>query len=119
MIHVLLVDDDLSFRRSLMIQMELEGCRVTEADSGSDAVSKLEYSEKKGLFPDVVVTDMRMPEMDGTAFLRVLKDQYPQIPVVVMSAFEPPDDIPLELFLHKPFKIVDMMETVTHVIGLQ
>ena len=63
MTKILLVDDDLSFRRSLMIQLELEGFLVTEAESGKDALSKLNLSKGSCDFPDVVVTDMRMPEM--------------------------------------------------------
>lgn len=118
MTRVLLVDDDLSFRRSLMIQLELEGYQVLEAESGKDALSILETSERKGHFPDIVITDMKMPEMDGTTLVDEVKMHYPIMPIILMSAYEPPETIDEKCFLHKPFKINEIMATMNNAINV-
>ncbi len=110
--HILLVDDDLNFRRSLVIQLELEGFTVTEIERATQAFTYLDQHQTGENFPDVVITDVRMPEMGGSEFVMHMKDRYPDLPMIVISAF----DLPLELtgypFLRKPFKLQEMISVL-------
>ena len=56
-----------------------------------------------------------MPEIAGDEFIILLKEQYPSIPVIVMSAFEPPNSVSNYPYLKKPFKLTQMIETIYQV----
>ena len=109
--HILLVDDDLNFRRSLVIQLEFEGFSVTEVESASQAFAYLEQNRTGENPPEMIVTDVRMPEMGGDEFVLRLKKIYPDIPVIIISAFDLPENLAGYPFLRKPFKIEEMIKT--------
>ena len=79
---VLVVDDELEMRTLLQDVLQDEGLRVTVAANGSEALKQLgeEYYA-------VVLTDLRMQEMQGIDLLREIKRTYPDINVIVMTAF--------------------------------
>ncbi len=112
MVHILVVDDDYNFRRSLVIQFELEGYQVTEAKDAMEAFEYFGRCEGRGVFPDIVITDMKMPKLRGEEFVPQLHSKYPGIPVIVVSAFDLPQELTGYPFLRKPFKINKMMEVV-------
>ncbi|EAW28837.1 predicted DNA-binding response regulator in two-component system [Alteromonadales bacterium TW-7] len=78
---VLLVDDDASLLKLLAIRIESKGYQVTTCESGLAALQIL----KSHVF-DVVITDLRMDEMDGMALHRQLQSRYPALPVIMMTA---------------------------------
>jgi DNA-binding NtrC family response regulator len=116
--HILLVDDDINFRRSLVIQLEMAGYQVSEAEGGEQALNILKKVHGKQ-FPELVITDFRMPEMDGEQFVRELRKQHPKMPVVVISAYEPPDTMMSDAFLRKPFRIGEMNDCMTRLFSHQ
>ncbi|WP_203650024.1 response regulator transcription factor [Secundilactobacillus yichangensis] len=61
---------------------------VGSAVDGEDGLAKVEE-----LHPDVVLTDIRMPKMDGIAMLRELKQTHPELPVVVLTTFDDQEPI--------------------------
>jgi CheY-like chemotaxis protein len=71
--------------RQLRNSLRDEGYQVTSAPDGGAALSA-----SVGLSFDVLLTDLRMPVMDGTALIRALRAQRPDLPVVVMSGDVPP-----------------------------
>jgi CheY-like chemotaxis protein len=81
--HALLVDDDATVRRSVRQALEPIGWQVTEAENGQVAVDALVSAK-----PDVIILDLMMPEMDGFAFMDVLRRRpvWQDIPVVVITA---------------------------------
>ncbi len=80
--RVLLVEDKESMRRMLRQTLERAKYRVDEAADGDEAVRKL------GLVRyDLVLTDLKLPKQDGMAVLRAAKESFPQMPVIVMTAF--------------------------------
>ena len=79
---VLVVEDDVSLREALSDTLQLAGYSVTSAADGSTA---LEALEKEKI--DVVVSDVQMGPMDGSALLRNIKKFYPQLPVILMTAY--------------------------------
>ena len=81
-IRVLVVDDDASARAALVRLLEQDGYSVESAESGAKAL--VLASERA---PDVVVTDFKMPEMDGVVLLGKLKEQDRQLPVILATSF--------------------------------
>jgi len=79
---VLVVDDELNARRGLQKLLEQEGFSVQTAADGAEALERLGQH-----LADVVVTDLRMPTMDGLELLRRVKTTYEDLPVLVVTAF--------------------------------
>jgi two-component system nitrogen regulation response regulator GlnG len=81
--RVWVVDDDRAVRFVLAEALRDAGYRVQAFDSARAALDALSAEAA----PDLVFTDVRMPGIDGLAFLDALKARYPQLPVIVMSAY--------------------------------
>lgn len=81
-LHVLLVDDDRNFRRVTAYALEATGFVVSTAANGAAALELL-----SGTSPDVILCDLKMPVMDGLAFLGELRARAIDIPVVMVTAF--------------------------------
>ncbi len=79
--HILLVDDDASLLRLLGMRLESRGYRVTTAESGRQALKRLEADR-----PDLVLTDLRMDEMDGLALFREIQRRAPGLAVILLTA---------------------------------
>ena len=78
---VLIVDDDPSLRRTLELRLREEGFRVLVADSGEAALAALAVER-----PALVVTDLRMPGMDGLALFAAVRRDFPLLPVIILTA---------------------------------
>jgi two-component system response regulator GlrR len=79
--HILLVDDDASLLRLLGMRLESRGFHVTTADSGRMALDRLAIER-----PDLVLSDLRMDEMDGLALFQEIQRQAPGLPVIILTA---------------------------------
>jgi two-component system response regulator FlrC len=79
---VLIVEDDASLREALKDTLELSGYEVAEAAEGAQALRLLE-SRRVG----IVVTDVQMKPMDGETLLREIKQRWPMLPVLLMTAY--------------------------------
>ena len=82
MMRVLFVDDDQSLLADLSRSLEICGAKwdIALANSGEDALKLLEEFEC-----DVIVTDMRMPGMDGAELLALVRDEHPEVMRILMS----------------------------------
>jgi PAS domain S-box-containing protein len=81
-VRVLVVDDDLGICRSLTEILEAEGCSVETAEDGLEGLRRLEAARF-----DVVLTDVVMPKMDGYELCSAVRERYPGLPVLMMTAF--------------------------------
>ena len=79
---ILIVDDEQSMTQFLGIVLRKEGYQVTTVNNGRDALEKVKVENF-----DVVITDIKMPGMDGIQLLQGIKKHDPQIPVVIMTAY--------------------------------
>lgn len=79
--HILLVDDDASLLRLLGMRLESRGYRVTTAESGAEALRRLDADS-----PDIVLSDLRMDEMDGMALFQAIQREVPGLPVIILTA---------------------------------
>ena len=80
--RLLLVDDDVSPRTALAELLRRRGYLVETADDGLQALPKLD-----AFGPDVLITDLRMPRLDGLGLLREALAKDPERPVLVLTAF--------------------------------
>lgn len=86
--NLLIVDDEPDMRWMLRGLFEDEGFEVSEAEHGQQALDLLELSSSRGELPDVVLSDMRMPNVSGLELLRAMRRQHRDLPVVLLSAVE-------------------------------
>ncbi|MCK5826075.1 MAG: response regulator [Desulfuromusa sp.] len=109
MVKVLIVDDEENTRIGLVKLLTQEGYHAEAVANGFEA---LEYLKKGGI--GLVLTDINMPEMNGLVFLQELNQTYPEIKVVMITAYggvgsylEAMNQGALE-YLHKPVKLRDL-----------
>ena len=79
---ILIVEDDKPLCEALCDTLELEGYRVSSVCNGAEALSRLEQDRYK-----LVVSDVKMPVMDGLQLLKNIQNKYPQTPMLLMTAF--------------------------------
>jgi len=84
-IKVLLVDDQTLIRQGIRLLLEIEpDIQVV----GQAADGRLALEQVEALHPDVVLMDVRMPEMDGLAATRLLSASHPEVKVIILTTFE-------------------------------
>jgi len=81
-LHILIVDDDRRMAKTLLDIFMVQGYKAEAAYSGSEALDKV----RKGHF-DCVLTDIKMPQMNGVELYRAIKNIQPELPVVFMTAY--------------------------------
>lgn len=118
MSHVLIVDDEPNMRRVLGALLENAGHSTGRASSGEEALALVRIQD-----PDVVLTDLRMEGLDGMALLGRLRAEFPEIPVVMLTAHGS-IDVAVEAmkrgafdFLAKPFDRDRVLEVVGKALG--
>lgn len=116
---VLVVEDDRDLREALVDTLEIAGCQVVQADCAEQA---LELIPNQPL--DMVVSDINMGAMDGMALLKQLRSRYPQLPVLLITAFGSVSSSVEAIrngavdYLVKPFKPQLLVETVSRYVGV-
>lgn len=95
---VLLVDDDVQVRRTVARFITRAGCAVVEAGSGIEALEVMRSRR-----PDLVLTDVSMPHLDGPGLAARLRHSHPDLPVVFMTGYADDDQVLDGPTLSKPF----------------
>src|SRR5437016_7486928 len=90
--EVLVVDDEPSVRESVAVLLMSAGYDVTAAEDGFGALLQL-----RKMLPDVIVSDLNMPQMSGYELLSVVRRRFPQIMTVAMSGDYQGDAVPSEV----------------------
>ncbi len=117
---ILIVDDDPSLLRLLGIRLSAAGYDVASAANAKIALGMLE-----SFHPQLVISDLRMEGMDGMALFEQVREQHPNMPVIIMTAHGTiPDAINATKqgvfsFLTKPFESQQLLEIVQQAIRLQ
>lgn len=99
--RLLVVDDDQGVRESMAMLLTAAGYEISTAKNGLDALLHL-----RKFAPDVIISDLAMPQMSGFEFLSVVRRRFPDIPIVAASgAYDCgnriPDGIPADAFYAK------------------
>jgi DNA-binding NtrC family response regulator len=109
MANLLIVDDEQSYRQLLSLVFEGDGNYIRTAMNGRDAVAKLQEEAA-----DVIITDVRMPDMDGIELLRAAREFLPDVGVVLMTAFATVETareafkLGADDFIQKPFDVEEL-----------
>ena len=85
--YILIVDDDALIRKWLTMLLKQIPNREISVDAAENGVQALK-SIQNGPVPDLLITDIKMPQMDGLELCQVLKRNFPQIPVVILSSYD-------------------------------
>jgi DNA-binding NtrC family response regulator len=110
--RVMVVDDDVTFREMLTDSLSYSGYVPLPVADGQAALRELEDSSV-----DAVIADIKMPGMDGVTLLKRVKEKYPDLPVILITAYyskaETQDNAgfpPANGFLQKPFRVEAIIE---------
>jgi len=121
---LLVVDDSATMRQLLCMTLtRVEGISqadITEASDGKDALEKV----RSGNF-DLVLTDIRMPRMDGLEFIRTVRSELNDkaLPIIIISTKGADEDVELGMnlgasgYLSKPVSMARLRELVTTYLG--
>ncbi len=117
---ILIVDDETMTLKIVKALLEKEGAIVFTAKNGEDALEILKTSKILNELPDIILTDIFMPEMDGFEFIKALKEQELNIPIVALTGKGDTQTV-VKLFrmgvsdyVEKPFSLkdVDIIENI-------
>lgn len=111
--RVLIVDDQPGIRLLLVELFRRENHETDVASNGLEALQRVEDQQ-----PDCVLLDMKMPGMDGIEVLKKLKSVYPELPVIVMTAYDESEltkealEVGAVRYFVKPFDIFEVRDAV-------
>src|SRR5213076_49924 len=115
--HLLLVEDEAPLRQAVAEQLVDRGYRVEQADSGERALALLaEFAF------DAIVSDLRLPGMDGAALVEAAVDRYPEIIAIVITGYGTVKDAVDAIkrgawdFVNKPFQIDELLHVLESAI---
>jgi len=109
----LVVDDSMLFRHTVCRYLEERGCRVESATNGEEALAML-----RDLRPDIIITDLQMPKMDGYQLIKALKGrpETSAIPIVILAAArsrtDKPEDAEADFVVFKDINIESQLGQV-------
>ena len=110
---VLIIDDEKNMRHMLKVMLTKAGYSVQDAEDGYDGLKRMEASHF-----DFVLCDIRMPRMDGMAFLKQAKEKYPEQTLIMMSAYGNIETALQSMkegaydYISKPFKTDEVLLTL-------
>jgi len=118
--RVLVVDDNEVFRRPLQRALEAAGFEVVAVSSAEDALEVLH-----GSTVDVLLTDHRLPGMDGVQLITRIKATHPALAIIVMTAYGTIESAVearrrgADDYLEKPFEVSDLLRALQRALDQQ
>jgi two-component system response regulator PilR (NtrC family) len=109
MSNILIVDDEQSYRQLLKLVFDGDGHTIRTASNGLEAIQLLQEGPA-----DVVISDVKMPDMDGIEMLRSLRETHPDLGVIFMTAFASVETareafkLGADDFIQKPFDVEEL-----------
>jgi len=110
--RILLVDDEAALRDVGKMLLEAQGYEVLCAEDGFEGLAALKQS-----LPDIIISDLRMPNMNGFEFLSVVRRRFPMLPVIVISGefkgVSVPESVLADAFFEKgAYRIPELFERI-------
>ncbi|MCB2228949.1 MAG: sigma-54 dependent transcriptional regulator [Desulfarculaceae bacterium] len=118
--RILIVDDEKNYLVVLQALLADAGYEVFTANSGSQALAQAAEDE-----PDLVITDMRMPTMTGVELIRRLKERFPDVLIIVMTAYGTVENAVEAMkagavdYITKPFENTELLLTVQKALKMR
>ena len=117
--NILVVDDDQDILKLISMRLTAAGYYISAASNGVEAMSAISLQR-----PDLVISDLRMPAMDGMALLEAVQNAHPTLPVIILTAHGSiPDAVRATQrgvfgFLTKPFDSQELLQQVAAALRL-
>jgi CheY-like chemotaxis protein len=112
--NVLLIDDEASLRRHVSMGLMQQGYHTEPCENGMKGLQTLEMFKKRNMPLDYAIVDVRLPDIDGLKLLKVIKFNYPDLPVIVITGYAS-ETVVEEIrtqnadgYLEKPFSMEDL-----------
>ena len=107
---VLIVDDEPLMRGLITSQIKISrpGVYIDQAEDGWKALNKLISGTKF----DLIISDVKMPNMDGITLAEKVREEHPNIFIILMSGNTEPENHKAHAFLKKPFERADLLTTI-------
>jgi len=119
---VLIVDDEPDVRKVVRMTLEKSGYHVLEAEDGEKAIEEIKKGENS-IVLDVIITDIRMPNKNGIDVINYYKQEWPSVPLIVLTGF-PDMDMATSLLKHgivdylvKPVEAEKLRAAVAQAMG--
>lgn len=117
---IMVVDDEKNILMLYQSELEDEGYEVVAANSGKEALELFDREK-----PDLVTLDIMMPDIDGIQVLRQLKEKNPNVPVIMLTAYDYRDDFSVwasDAYVVKSSDLGPLKETIRQLaqkLGIQ
>lgn len=118
MATILVIDDDMEMREVIAELLTLDGNDVLVAEDGVQGLEQY-----KNQLPDLVITDLEMPRMNGIELIESLQAEFVDVPFIVitgssdMALIEDVLDLDANRILHKPFEVDRLLDAVGLLTG--
>jgi len=118
---ILIVDDEEQVRMTIKLQLKDTGFEIIEAEDGEQGIAMLD--NENALIVDAIICDVRMPKINGVEAVHYFRQEYPAIPVIVLTGFP---DVQLATdflkegvddYLVKPVEKEKLIEVVTKAVS--
>lgn len=116
--QILIIEDDIGVRGIIRASLKEEGYHTTEVATGAKALEQIRGPRRGHRRFDLVMLDVKLPDMDGLDVFTQIRKARPRLPIVIMTA-HPRDDLAIDLvtegaasYLPKPFDIDKMLELI-------
>ena len=115
---ILIVEDDSAARRSIARLLQFEGWKILEASNGVQGLRTF-----RDQLPEIVLTDVVMPGLDGFYLAAVIKSISPQSPVIIMTGLGDAEldakaqDLGVSALLRKPFEPGELLVALSQFVG--
>ncbi len=110
------IDDEFGIRHVVRLALERIGLSVAEASSAQIALTQFETT-----VPDLVLMDLRLPDMPGIQLAQHIREQYPSVPVIFMSAStelsQAAENADVRTYIEKPFKLAQLQRLIQETIA--
>lgn len=120
--RILIADDEELTRKGIISSVDWETLGISDIDHADDGIHALECAKRAQ--PDILLTDVRMPRMDGIELAKRLREQDPDCPVIFMSGFSDKEYLKAAInlkavsYVEKPFVTAEITEALSEAVTL-
>lgn len=120
--RILIADDEELTRNGIISSIDWESLGITQIDSADDGINALSYAQKNA--PDILLTDVRMPRMDGIELSKRLRELVNDCPIIFMSGYSDKEYLKAAInlkavsYVEKPFTPDDITEALAEAVSL-
>lgn len=120
--RILIADDEELTRKGIISSVDWQALGISDIDHADDGIHALECAKRAQ--PDILLTDVRMPRMDGIELAKRLREQDPDCPVIFMSGYSDKEYLKAAIslkavsYVEKPFVTTEIAEALSEAIAL-